>query len=92
VKYFACPVGKGGAEINANAFHGCIRAHVAPAPLYLASATSGKDSREFFRRVNSEDSEDVSSIHYMCSAQRESTVNDVDVDVDIVVSRCFGEM
>ena len=58
VKYFACPAGKGGAEINANAFHGCIRAHVATASLYLASATraSGKDSREFFRRVNSGDS------------------------------------
>lgn len=65
VKYFVRPAGKGGAEINANAFHGCIRA----GSLYLVGVTSGKIHVTSFSVLIQE--EDIRNVHCTCSTLRD---------------------
>lgn len=65
VKYFARPAGKGGAEINANAFHG-----LHPRSLYLAQrdARLGRIHMTSFGTLIQE--EDIRRVQRTCSAQR----------------------
>lgn len=76
VKYFARPAGKGGAEINANAFHG-----LHPRPLYLAQrdARLGRIHMTSFGTLIQE--VDIRRVQRTCSAQRgHGGASDVDVE------------